>query len=84
MTSWYNKKVEIAKAAVDTALRNELEIQKDRVRKELGAKMNASSTEIDNYSKQEVETRRQAIIKHADDIINNTKFSTDTDKAKKS
>jgi hypothetical protein len=81
ITSWFNKKTEMAKASLEKALKGELESQKIRIKKDLEAKLKDASESLDKYREQEKEKRRQAIIKHADNIINNTKFSTEADKA---
>lgn len=80
MESWYNKKAEIAKSAVNTALQSEIEIQKLRIKEELKKKLDASASELSSYTDQEIKTRKEAIIKHADDIINNANFSVEADK----
>lgn len=80
MESWYNKKAEIAKSAVDKELQSEVIIQKERIKEELKKKLDASALELDSYTKQEIESRKKAIKKHADEIINNTNFSVEADK----
>lgn len=80
MESWYNKKAEIAKSAVNTALQSEVETQKLRIKEELKKKLDASATELESYTKQEIENRKSSIIKHADEIIDNTNFSIEADK----
>lgn len=69
MESWYNKKAEIAKSAVDKALQSEIETQKLRIKEELKKKLDASASELSSYTDQEIKTRKEAILKHADDII---------------
>lgn len=80
MESWYNKKAEIAKSAVDKALQSEIETQKLRIKEELKKKLDASASELSSYTDQEIKTRKEAILKHADDIIKNTDFSVEADK----
>lgn len=80
LNGWYSKKTELAKSDIDKAVKAETEIQKERIAKEVRAKMDTSSQDLNKFTEDEKNKRVQAVIDYANNIINNINVSGDAEK----
>lgn len=79
LTTWFSKKTEIAISNLDQALLSETEKQKARLQEELRLRLEASSTELNQYTEDQKALYIQAIQQYADSLIASLSISNAED-----
>jgi hypothetical protein len=77
---WYETKSQNAMGIIDQAVKSEVEIQKERLRKEVQLKMAQSAADLDDFTKEQKELRVRAVRDYTDELISQIIFSNEEEK----
>lgn len=77
---WYETKSQSALKVIDQAVNTEVELQKERLRKEVQLKMAKSAAEMDIFTKKQLEVHINEVRNHGDQLIDQIQFSNEEEK----
>jgi hypothetical protein len=80
LQNWYETKAQAALKNIDLSVRNEVEVQKERLREEVQLKMKKSSDEMDKFTENQKQLHIDAIRKYSDGLISQIEFSNEEEK----
>lgn len=69
LRAWFAKQTDQSIARLGQAVQSETEVQKSRLKEELQLRLAASAKELEGYTDEQIELRRQAIRQYADALI---------------
>ncbi|MBS2970772.1 hypothetical protein J9317_18675 [Metabacillus sp. KIGAM252] len=81
LTSWFDSKGQQSMKIIEEAIMNEKETQKQRLKEELKLEIQDSKEELNTFTKNEIESRTEALKKRTDEIIENLQIDTPAEKA---
>jgi hypothetical protein len=80
MASWFNKKTEQVIQGLDQSMKSETETQKERLKKELQLRLEASSRSLESFTEEQKRIRLQALGQYAQSLLASTDIKTAQDR----